>query len=69
MGALLRGLSRTALSRGLGGGSRVWVTIGVVAGGLRLIGKVVGDEPKTVYCEDLAPGQTLIIKHFPRATK
>lgn len=69
MSSLLRNLSRLALSRGLGGGSRVWVTVGVVAGALRLVGKVIGDEPTVVYSEDLPPGQSLIIRHFPRVTK
>ncbi|MDQ4132350.1 MAG: hypothetical protein M3179_03895 [Actinomycetota bacterium] len=69
MSRLLRNVSRIALSRGLGGGSRVWVTIGAVAGGLRLLGKWIGDEPQVVYSEDLEPGRSLIIRHFPRVTK
>ncbi len=69
MSRLLRTVSRLGLSRGLGGGSRVWVTIGAVAGGLRLLGKWIGDEPEVVYSEDLEPGQSLMIRHFPRVTK
>ncbi len=69
MSRILRNVSRMALSRGLAGGGRFWVTLGAVAGGLRLLGKWVGDEPQVVYCEDLEPGQSLIIRHFPRPPK
>jgi hypothetical protein len=69
MSSILRNLSRLALSRGVLGGSRAWVKIGVVAGALRLVGKFLGDEPEVVYCEDLPPGQSLIIRHFPRDAK
>ena len=66
MKRLLPVLARIGLRRGLRGGSRVWLAIGVTATGLRLLGKYVGKEPKVVYCEDLAPGETLVIRHLRR---
>ena len=38
----------------------------MVAGGLRLLKKMAKREADVVYCEELHPGQSLVIQHFPR---
>lgn len=56
-------LWRTALRRGLLGGSRPWMTILAVVGITRAVKKLAGSEPKTVYCEQLQPGEAILITH------
>jgi hypothetical protein len=56
-------LWRTALRRGLLGGSRPWMTVFAVIGLTRILRKLTGSEPKTVYCEELQPGETILITH------
>ncbi|MGI8985045.1 MAG: hypothetical protein ACR2HM_11040 [Acidimicrobiales bacterium] len=63
---MLKSLVRLGFTRGLGG-SRRWLTVGVVAGGLRLLRKLAKREADVVYLEDLHPGQSVVIRHFPRA--
>ena len=54
---------RTALRRGLLGGSRPWMTVFAVVGITRLVRKLAGSEPKTVYSEELHPGEAILITH------
>ena len=54
---------RRGLWDGLIGGSRLWMVLGGFAATVRLYKKVSGREPKVVYCEELRPGQTLVISH------
>lgn len=63
---MLRWLTRIGFTRGIGG-SRSWLAIGMTAGGLHLLKRMAKREPKTVYLEELHPGQSLVIQHFPRA--
>ncbi|MEA3076610.1 MAG: hypothetical protein QOF60_1518 [Actinomycetota bacterium] len=56
-------LWRTALRRGLLGGSRPWMTVFAVIGLTRVFKKLSGSEPKTVYREELQPGETILITH------
>ena len=56
-------LWRNALRRGLLGGSRPWMTVLAVVGITRLVKKFAGSEPKTVYCEELQPGEAILITH------
>ena len=63
---MLKNLVRIGFARGIGG-SRAWLTVGVVAGGLRLLRKMAKREADVVYCEELHPGQSMVIQHFPRA--
>ena len=58
---MLRLLTRTAVRRGLFGGSRTWVVVGVAAGGARLLRRLTKPQPKVVFCEELQPGQALVI--------
>ncbi len=52
-----------AIRRGLVGGSRPWMTILAVVGLARLVKRMSGSIPETVYCEPLRPGQALIVTH------
>jgi hypothetical protein len=38
----------------------------VVAGGLRMLSRMAKREPDVVYLEELRPGQSVVIQHFPR---
>ena len=62
---MLKNLVRIGFARGIGG-SRAWLTVGVVAGGLRLLRRMAKREADVVYCEELRPGQSMVIQHFPR---
>jgi hypothetical protein len=62
---MLKSLVRIGFARGIGG-SRAWLTVGVVAGGLRLLRRMAKREADVVYLEELRPGQSMVIQHFPR---
>jgi hypothetical protein len=57
-------VTRLAAIRGLLSGSRGWLAFGTVATAFRVVRKIVRKEPKVVYREDLAPGETLVITHL-----
>jgi len=61
---MLRRVIRLGLTRGLLGGDRRWLALGSAALGLRLLVKLAVKEPKVVYSEDLAPGESLVITHL-----
>jgi hypothetical protein len=63
---MLKTLVRIGFARGIGG-SRGWLALGVVAGGLRMLRRMAKREPDVVYLEELHPGQSMVIQHFPRA--
>ena len=63
---MLKTLRRIGLARGIGG-SRGWLALGLAAGGLQMVRKALKREPDVVYCEELHPGQSLVIQHFPRS--
>ncbi|HEY2430446.1 MAG TPA: hypothetical protein VGI06_16010 [Acidimicrobiales bacterium] len=60
----LRGAMRRGLRRGIGDGSRAWLAVGTVALGIRLIQRMAGPGKPIVVTEELAPGQTLVIRHL-----
>jgi hypothetical protein len=62
---MLRSLIRIGFARGIGG-SRGWLAVGITAGGLHLLRRAVMREADVVYLEELRPGQSLVIQHFPR---
>ena len=62
---MLKNLVRLGFARGIGG-SRAWLAVGVTAGGLRLVKRALTRDADVVYCEELRPGQTVTIRHFPR---
>ncbi|MDQ6798548.1 MAG: hypothetical protein M3011_11130 [Actinomycetota bacterium] len=61
---MLRRLTSLGITRGLLGGDRRWLALGTAAFGLRALAKLVTKEPKVVYSEDLAPGESLVITHL-----
>ena len=63
---MLKSLIRIGFTRGIGG-SRAWMAVGLTAGGLHVLRRMAKREPQTVYLEELRPGETLILQHFPRA--
>ncbi len=63
---LLREATRRGLRRGLGEGSRVWLALGALAVAVRLLRWMAGPGRPIVVTEDLAPGETLEIRHLPR---
>lgn len=62
---MLKNLVRIGFARGIGG-SRAWLAVGVTAGGLRLARRALKREADVVYCEELRPGQSLVVRHIPR---
>lgn len=62
---MLKSLVRIGFARGIGG-SRAWLAVGFTAGGLRLLRRALRREADAVYCEELHPGQSVVIRHFPR---
>lgn len=62
-GRAIRLLSRLGISRGLMGGSRAWTIVAVFTIAVRLLKRVFGGTPETVYSETLRPGDTLVISH------
>ena len=59
-----RPISRIAMARGLFGGSRGWLAVWVLAVSTRALRRFIRKDPKVVYCEDLAPGESLVITHL-----
>ena len=62
-GRALRLLSRLGISRGLMGGSRPWTIVAAFTIAVRLLKRIFGGTPETVYSETLCPGETLVISH------
>ena len=62
---MLRSLSTLALSRGLFGGSKPWLVIGGAIGLIRFLQWAVRGEEETVFCEELQPGETLVLAREP----
>ncbi len=62
---MLKSLVRIGFARGIGG-SRGWLALGVTAGALRMLRRMAKREPDVVYLEELHPGQSVVIQHFPR---
>ena len=58
-----RSLFRAGLRRGLLGGSRPWTVVFMLGLALRALRRLTGARPRTVYCEELKPGETLVVSH------
>ncbi|HEX6310116.1 MAG TPA: hypothetical protein VF152_00650 [Acidimicrobiia bacterium] len=58
-------LARTGLRKGLLEGSRPWLYTGIAAVALRIARRAVREEPRTVFSEELEPGQALEIRVLP----
>jgi hypothetical protein len=60
---LIKLLLRNGVRKGLVGGSRTWLTIGAVAGGIRLLQRMARNEPEVLMCEELPEGAVLVISN------
>jgi hypothetical protein len=60
---LIRYLLRNGVKKGLVGGSRTWLAVGAVAGGVRLLQRMARSEPEVLMCEELPVGGVLVITH------
>ncbi len=58
---MLRLLAAMGVRRGLLGTSRAWLAVLLGVTGVRLLGRVMGRQPRVVYRETLEPGPTLVI--------
>ena len=63
MEALRRFITRNATRQGLLGGSRPWLAVGAAVWTARLLSRVLGGTPKTLYTHELSPGETLVVAH------
>ncbi|MHB8466136.1 MAG: hypothetical protein ACYDH6_02505 [Acidimicrobiales bacterium] len=55
---------RQGVRRGVRDGSKVWLSIGAVALGVRMIRWMAGPGQPVIVSETLAPGDTLVIRHL-----
>jgi hypothetical protein len=60
---MLKLLLRAGLRRGLVGGSRSWMVVAAIVGGLRLLKRLFKSEPKVVLSEKLGPNDVFLIRH------
>jgi len=59
---------RTAIAKGLFGGSRFWMAVLGVIWARRLFKRLAGSNLEPVYREELLPGQALLITHHADQT-
>lgn len=59
---MLKPLMRIGLRKGVTGGSRAWLTIGLAASVIRALNNMRKPQPETLFSGELKPGETLIIK-------
>jgi hypothetical protein len=62
---LLRRLTTTGVRKGMAG-SRGWLIVGVVAGGVRLLRWVARDETEVLYRTAIKPGDVFEVVTRPR---
>ena len=65
----MRFLRQGGLYKGLLGGSRGWLIVGVVMWSGRLLKRAAGKTEEVVALEELKPGQIMRIEAIPMATK
>lgn len=63
--SLLSDLRRKAFTKGLFGGSRPWLLLGVAAWTFRGLQWALKPSPTTVYRGKLEVGETVVIRHEP----
>lgn len=61
MTGLLRSLARIGFRKGLGGGGRVWLALGVVSW-FAARTKEKGKDPPPLYREVLSPGESISVR-------
>ena len=60
-GLVRRRVVSAALSRGVFGESRFWLTVAVFLGVRFVVRRLSGDAPVTLFSEELGPGDRLLI--------
>lgn len=60
---------RAGLRKGLLGGSRPWLYVGVAAAGARLLARMARREEEVVYREELQPGESVVVSTVPPAPR
>ncbi len=63
---MVRLLLRNGFTKGLLGGSRVWMVLGGVGLLVRVLKKLGGNEAEVVYSEELPVGSAVVIANEPR---
>ena len=58
---LLRRLSRLGFRKGMGGGNRVWLALGILSW-FAARAKEKGKDPPSLYCEVLKPGEAIAVR-------
>jgi hypothetical protein len=58
---MLRLLYRRSQLKGLLGGSRGWTVLWATLFGARLLRRLTRSKPEILYCEELQPGQALVL--------
>ena len=69
MAALLAHLRRAGIERGLLEGRRSWMILGLAAWSLRLLQRAASRDEVVVFHEELAPGESLVIRREALAPK
>lgn len=59
---MLRFLVRRGLRRGIVGGSRPWMAVGVAAALVAAVRRVMAEPPETVHRQPLRPGEGLLVR-------
>ncbi|CAB4608576.1 unannotated protein [freshwater metagenome] len=65
--SLLSDIRRQALTKGLFGGSRPWLLLGIAAWTFRGLQWALRPEPKVVYRSKLEVGETIVLTNEPAA--
>lgn len=60
-------LFRLAVNRGIFGGSRFFAALGVVMALLRLLQRLAGTGPRTIYTHQLKSGEALVVTDIGRS--
>ena len=66
---MLTWLIRIAVRKGLLGGSRRWLFMGMLAGLGKLLRRMAQSQREVVYREELKPGETVVIDHQAGASR
>lgn len=52
-----------AVRKGFLGTSRFWTVVGTLGVAMKVLRRITSDEPEVAFCEELRPGQSLLISH------
>lgn len=69
MTTLARLLLRNGFRKGLMGGSRPWLVVGGAAATVRVLQRLSEHKTDVVFCEELLPGQSLVVADLGRRSK